>query len=381
MYPKPKLNSWSVESYFSEIRDYYSKMEFINEQLSTEEVLVTQQPAAVDDVTSHAIGEEQAEEPMPIFAEPVDARFFDEFSLKQVLDGRQHLKKEEIPSISKPPAASENSSLSKIVNIEKMLNFEEDVSDFALVDEYNNKALGEDGATAKVALKQAVVNWADKSVLPSSEYEKLRPNLAMEYPFELDTFQQQAVMRLERRENVFVAAHTSAGKTVVAEYAIALALKNNTRSIYTSPIKALSNQKYRDFRDKFGVDNVGIITGDVSVNPNAPCLIMTTEIFRSMLYKGADTIRDIEFVIFDEVHYVNDAERGVVWEEVIIMLPEHVCLIFLSATTPNSMEFSEWIGRTKHRKVYVMTTNKRPVPLQHYLFHDFEMYKVRRSAL
>lgn len=129
-----------------------------------------------------------------------------------------------------------------------------------------------------------------------------RDKLVLEYPFELDTFQKQAIMRLERKEHVFVAAHTSAGKTVVAEYGIALALKNKTRAIYTSPIKALSNQKYRDFRIKFGADNVGIITGDVSVNPEAPCLIMTTEIFRSMLYKGSDIVHDIEYVIFDEVH-------------------------------------------------------------------------------
>ena len=224
------------------------------------------------------------------------------------------------------------------------------------------------------------------------------------------------------------------GKTVVAEYAIAMARRHRTRAIYTSPIKALSNQKYRDFRDKFqgnaqaGSDGtaaaaeVGLITGDVSVNPEANCLIMTTEILRSMLYRGSDTIRDIEWVIFDEVgrsptdppprspivfsyvwansdavqyvnaktcpnpyststlfflkrssctlfllrqvHYVNDAERGVVWEEVIIMLPDRINLIFLSATTPNTVEFSDWIGRTKRRKVYVTSTNKRPVPLQ-----------------
>ena len=105
-----------------------------------------------------------------------------------------------------------------------------------------------------------------------------------------------------------MAAHTSAGKTVVAEYAIALASKHMTRTVYTSPIKALSNQKYRDFKDRF--EDVGLLTGDVQINPEASCLIMTTEILRSMLYKGADLIRDIEWVIFDEVHYVNDSEVG-----------------------------------------------------------------------
>ena len=220
------------------------------------------------------------------------------------------------------------------------------------------------------------VNWCDTAKLSNKEYEELRPRMAQKYPFELDDFQKQAVMRLERREHVFVAAHTSAGKTVVAEYGIALALKNNSRAVYTSPIKALSNQKYRDFKEKYGADNVGIVTGDVSVNPQAQCLIMTTEIFRSMLYKGSDTVRNIEFVIFDEVHYVNDSERGVVWEEVIIMLPESITLIFLSATTPNAPEFSEWIGRTKRKKVYLTSTDKRPVPLRHFLYHDGEMYNV-----
>lgn len=199
----------------------------------------------------------------------------------------------------------------------------------------------------------------------------------MKYPFELDYFQRQAIMRLERRESVFVAAHTSAGKTVVAEYAIALAKKHHTRTIYTSPIKALSNQKYRDFRDRF--DDVGLITGDVSINPDAACLIMTTEILRSMLYRGSDTIRDIEFVIFDEVHYVNDSERGVVWEEVIIMLPDKINMIFLSATTPNTLEFSDWIGRTKQRKVFVVSTSKRPVPLQHYLYYDDNMFCLMKN--
>lgn len=154
--------------------------------------------------------------------------------------------------------------------------------------------------------------------------------------------------------NFTSAAHTSAGKTVVAEYAIALAAKHMTRAIYTSPIKALSNQKFRDFKNTFG--SVGLMTGDVSINPEASCLILTTEILRSMLYRGADLIRDVEWVIFDEVHYVNDIDRGVVWEEVIIMLPAHVNLILLSATVPNTFEFADWIGRTKKKKIYVIST-------------------------
>jgi antiviral helicase SKI2 len=147
-----------------------------------------------------------------------------------------------------------------------------------------------------------------------------------------------------------------------------------TKAIYTSPIKALSNQKFRDFRLEF--TDVGILTGDVQINAEASCLIMTTEILRSMLYRGADLLRDVEFVIFDEVHYVNDLERGVVWEEVIIMLPEHVTLILLSATVPNTYEFASWVGRTKKKDIYVISTPKRPIPLEHYLWAGKAMHKI-----
>ncbi|XP_062865811.1 helicase SKI2W [Trichomycterus rosablanca] len=201
---------------------------------------------------------------------------------------------------------------------------------------------------------------------PCDDFYKRIPDPAFKYPFELDVFQKQAILRLEAHDSVFVAAHTSAGKTVVAEYAIALSQKHMTRTIYTSPIKALSNQKFRDFKTTFG--DVGLLTGDVQLSPEASCLIMTTEILRSMLYNGSEVIRDLEWVIFDEVHYINDAERGVVWEEVLIMLPEHVSIILLSATVPNAVEFSEWIGRIKKRPIYVISTMKRPVPLEHHLY-------------
>ena len=207
-----------------------------------------------------------------------------------------------------------------------------------------------------------------------TNFRELVPDMAREWPFELDTFQKEAVYHLENGDSVFVAAHTSAGKTVVAEYAIALAAKHMTKAIYTSPIKALSNQKFRDFRQIF--DEVGILTGDVQIAPEASCLIMTTEILRSMLYRGADLIRDVEFVIFDEVHYVNDLERGVVWEEVIIMLPAHVTLILLSATVPNTYEFASWVGRTKKKDIYVISTPKRPIPLEHYLWANKGIHKI-----
>mmetsp|Transcript_11994 Transcript_11994/g.26099 ORF Transcript_11994/g.26099 Transcript_11994/m.26099 type:complete len:1429 (-) Transcript_11994:47-4333(-) len=221
-------------------------------------------------------------------------------------------------------------------------------------------------------------SWAVTDYIPltsTNDFHTMLPNPALTFPFELDDFQKQAVLRLERSECVFLAAHTSAGKTVSAEYAIALAMKHCTRAIYTSPIKALSNQKYRDFKSKFG-DDVGLITGDMQIGADGSCLIMTTEILRSMLYRGADLIRDIEWVIFDEVHYINDSERGVVWEEVIIMLPEYVNLIFLSATTPNTIEFSEWIGRTKRKPVHVIRTNYRPVPLSHNLWAGGKLHKI-----
>ncbi|KAA8896400.1 hypothetical protein TRICI_006895 [Trichomonascus ciferrii] len=207
-----------------------------------------------------------------------------------------------------------------------------------------------------------------------TNFHELVPTPAAEFPFELDTFQKEAVYHLEQGDSVFVAAHTSAGKTVVAEYAIGMARRNMTKVIYTSPIKALSNQKYRDFKDIY--EDVGILTGDVQINPEASCLIMTTEILRSMLYRGADLIRDVEFVIFDEVHYVNDQDRGVVWEEVIIMLPDHIKFIMLSATVPNTFEFANWIGRTKQKDIYVISTPKRPVPLVHYLWAKNKIYEI-----
>ena len=173
----------------------------------------------------------------------------------------------------------------------------------------------------------------------------------MEYDFTLDDFQKRAIYRLEQGQSVMVAAHTSAGKTAVAEYAIALSRRHMTKTIYTSPIKSLSNQKYRDFKLKFG--DVGVLTGDVQLNSKASCLIMTTEVLQSMLYNNTSQVQDVEWVIFDEVHYITDPERGSVWEEVIMKLPDTVNIIMLSATVPNYLEFANWVGRTKQKKIYV----------------------------
>ena len=170
----------------------------------------------------------------------------------------------------------------------------------------------------------------------------------------------------ERDESVLVAAHTSAGKTVVAEYAIAKALKQNQRVIYTSPIKALSNQKYRELAAEF--TDVGLMTGDVVINPSASCIVMTTEILRAMLYRGADLEKEVACVIFDEIHYMKDRERGVVWEEVIICMPKAARMVFLSATLPNSYEFAEWIASVHGTPCHVVSTDYRPTPLVHYAF-------------
>jgi len=253
---------------------------------------------------------------------------------------------------------------------------DEDVEDIDAMLPVEFPALEPRGTLAAANARKAGREWAHMVDVRGemTNFRELVPDMAREWPFELDTFQKEAIYHLENGDSVFVAAHTSAGKTVVAEYAIALAAKHMTKAIYTSPIKALSNQKFRDFRLEF--DEVGILTGDVQINPEASCLIMTTEILRSMLYRGADLIRDVEFVIFDEVHYVNDYERGVVWEEVIIMLPAHISLILLSATVPNTHEFASWVGRTKQRDIYVISTPKRPVPLEHYLWANKNIHKI-----
>ena len=209
--------------------------------------------------------------------------------------------------------------------------------------------------------------WAIEDDLDISSFSQIK-NLAIDFPFKLDEFQKRSILRLENHENVLVCAHTSSGKTVVAEYGIALGKKHGKKVLYTSPIKALSNQKFREFKKKFG--DVGILTGDVSINPQAQCIIMTTEILQSSLYKNSELLNQVEWVIFDEVHYINDEERGHVWEEILILLPKGIGIIMLSATVPNYMEFAQWVGDIKETKVYVQNTLKRVVPLEHNLYID-----------
>jgi ATP-dependent RNA helicase DOB1 len=190
--------------------------------------------------------------------------------------------------------------------------------------------------------------------------------MAKSYKFELDPFQKVSVACLERNESVLVSAHTSAGKTAVAEYAIAMAFREKQRVIYTSPLKALSNQKCRELHQEF--QDVGLMTGDVTLSPNASCLVMTTEILRGMFYRGSEILKEVAWVIFDEIHYMKDRERGVVWEESIIFMPPEIKMVFLSATMSNATEFAEWICHLHKQPCHVVYTDFRPTPLQHYVF-------------
>lgn len=204
------------------------------------------------------------------------------------------------------------------------------------------------------------------SVIEAKDISAEKGPPARTWDFDLDPFQSKAIACLEARENVLVAAHTSAGKTVVAEYAIALSRREQARALYTTPIKALSNQKYRELREAFGND-VGLMTGDVTVSPDASVLVLTTEILRNMLYKGSETLRSVRWVVFDEVHYMRDRERGVVWEESIILLPNHINIVFLSATLSNANEFADWVASLKEKPCHVVSTDVRPTPLVHYV--------------
>lgn len=186
--------------------------------------------------------------------------------------------------------------------------------------------------------------------------------------YTLNPFQVEAAEAIEAGHNVLLAAPTGAGKTLVAEYAIEHAVRQGKRAIYTSPIKALSNQKFRDFKND-GL-RVGLMTGDLTLDPDAPLVIMTTEIFRNAVFEDPERFQDTDFAIFDEVHFVDDVDRGTVWEESLIFAPEHVRFVGLSATIANLHEFGEWIREVRHQDLTVIEHKKRPVPLSHRLFHQ-----------
>src|SRR6476659_9984933 len=180
--------------------------------------------------------------------------------------------------------------------------------------------------------------------------------------FPLDPFQVESCEALEAGHGVLVAAPTGAGKTVVGEFAVHLAMATGRKAFYTTPIKALSNQKYADLVRRHGAKNVGLLTGDSSINGEAPVVVMTTEVLRNMMYAGSSTLRGLGFVVMDEVHYLADRFRGAVWEEVIIGLAESIQVIALSATVSNAEEFGEWLAEVRG-EMAVVVSEHRPVPL------------------
>src|SRR3954470_22802855 len=198
------------------------------------------------------------------------------------------------------------------------------------------------------------------------------------YDFPLDDFQVRACAALESGDGVLVAAPTGSGKTIVGEFAVHLALEQGRKCFYTTPIKALSNQKYADLVRRYGPDDVGLLTGDNSVNGDAPVVVMTTEVLRNMLYAGSTTLLGLGYVVMDEVHYLADRMRGAVWEEVIIHLPESVSVVSLSATVSNAEEFGEWLGTVRGETVTIVE-ERRPVPLYQHVLVGRRMYDLFAS--
>src|ERR687883_1674930 len=200
--------------------------------------------------------------------------------------------------------------------------------------------------------------------------------------FSLDPFQVEACEALDEGKGVLVCAPTGAGKTVVGEFAVHKALAEGRKAFYTTPIKALSNQKYADLVDRYGSGKVGLLTGDNAINGDAPVVVMTTEVLRNMLYVDSPALTDLGYVVMDEVHYLADRFRGAVWEEVIIHLPEHVRLVSLSATVSNAEEFGDWLV-TVRGDTEVVVSEVRPIPLwQHMLVGNrvFDLFSLRPAA-
>jgi len=220
-----------------------------------------------------------------------------------------------------------------------------------------------------------------KIIDPSTKCDDM-PTLVTDYSWSLDPFQQHAIAAIHREENVLVTAKTGSGKTLVGEYQIHYSLAKGKRVFYTTPIKSLSNQKFQDLKKMF--PSVGILTGDIKFKPDAQVVVMTTEILRNMLYKRKATtssvglsasisLDDVDAIVFDEVHYINNVERGKVWEETLILLPPAVRLILLSATLAAPEEFASWIVKLKSRDCVLISTLYRVVPLTHYVLKDDEL--------
>jgi len=183
-------------------------------------------------------------------------------------------------------------------------------------------------------------------------------------PFRLDPFQEKAIAALQAGNSVLVAAPTGTGKTLIAEKLLEKVLAESKGAVYTSPLKALSNQKYRDFCRLFGREKVGLITGDLSINETAPILVMTTEIFRNWCFANPEMLANTSHVIFDEMHYLDDLERGTTWEESIIFAPGHIKILGLSATVPNIREIAVWMGEIRGSPIKVIEEKRRAVPLK-----------------
>src|SRR6202044_239856 len=217
---------------------------------------------------------------------------------------------------------------------------------------------------------------ADRYAAPRGRREADGPRIAgfrQLYDFEFDQFQVAACRALDAGDGVLVAAPTGSGKTVVGEFAVHLALAQGRKCFYTTPIKALSNQKYTDLVRRYDHDTVGLLTGDNSINGDAPVVVMTTEVLRNMLYTGSTTLAGLGYVVLDEVHYLADASRGAVWEEVISHLPESVRVVALSATVSNAEEFGEWLDQVRGGTA-VIVDEHRPVPLWQHVLAGNRLY-------
>ena len=198
------------------------------------------------------------------------------------------------------------------------------------------------------------------------------------FDFQLDDFQTEAIFRINEGKSVVVCAPTGAGKTIIAEYAIIKALEQGKRLFYTTPLKALSNQKFHDFSRTYGKEKTGLLTGDTSINRDAQIVVMTTEVFKNMLYGTTlgridENLKNVNYVVLDEVHYMNDEQRGTVWEESIIYCPDYIQIIALSATIANAEKLTDWINDV-HGKTSLIYSDFRPVPLRY--FHYSPTYGV-----
>ena len=208
---------------------------------------------------------------------------------------------------------------------------------------------------------------------PAPEPGPAFAEFAAAFPFALDDYQRDGCAHIEAGSGVLVAAPTGAGKTVVGEFAVFLALREGRKCFYTTPIKALSNQKYHDLAERFGTHRVGLLTGDTTINGDAPVVVMTTEVLRNMIYAGSSTLRGLGYVVMDEVHYLADRFRGAVWEEVIIGLAPSVQLVSLSATVSNAEEFGDWLDEVRGG-VEVVLSERRPVPLFQHMMAGRRLY-------